>query len=97
MLIGKSAEEIQEIFQKFVESSIKIRLTHNVQKTVYLNNEGENGITKEAIEIGNEKIERSTEAIYLGQIIAFENRQGRKLKKRKKKAWKSFWTLKHYV
>ena len=49
-------------------------MTNNVQKTVvYLNNEGENGITEEATEIGNEKIERTTEAKYLGQIIAFEN------------------------
>jgi len=44
-------------------------------------------------EIKREKIERVTEAIYLGQTISFEDRLNTELSRRINQTWKNFWGL----
>ena len=52
------------------------------------------GEETEKITVEGGSIEKKTEGEYLGQIIAFDNRQENELRERKRKAWNSFWFLK---
>lgn len=59
------------------------------KKTVLLTNS-----QKETnISLNGVVIESSEEAIYLGQVIAFSDSLERELKRRKAKAWNSYWSL----
>jgi len=98
ILIGKSKEEIQELAEEFLRHSKEAGLTDNTSKTINLNNTKLDSINTildmyntnnrtDTVTINGVTLERKSEGKYLGQIIAFENRQEKELRERRKNAW----------
>lgn len=85
ILIGKTKEELQEMFHSFVEVSREARLECNTGKTKVLSNTS--GIR---IKLGNDDIVEIKEYKYLGKIVSLEGSMEKEPKDRRKAAWKSY-------
>ncbi len=82
---------IQKMLEELDQKGREAGPTMNKGKTKILSqNNEEDGIT-----VKGEKIELVTEAIYLGQLITWENRTEKEVERRITLAWKKFWALKN--
>ncbi|VDO18177.1 unnamed protein product [Brugia timori] len=90
-LIAQNKEEIQQMAEELKVAGQEAGLLINTKKTVLLSNNME----ETRIILNGEEVARSDEAIYLGQIIAVSDSLEREVKRRKAKAWGSYWRLKN--
>ncbi|PZC76493.1 hypothetical protein B5X24_HaOG204513 [Helicoverpa armigera] len=64
----------------------------NMSKTHTMTNS-----TKGNVEVDGQALHYVDEYIYLGQLVSFDNRQEKEIDRRIENAWKSYWSMKHYM
>ncbi len=82
-------EEVQEMLDGLVKESAKAVLKVNINKTkIMCNSYGAK------IRVGEIDLETVEEYTYLGHIISFKEKMGKKIERRIIQAWKGYWALK---
>lgn len=88
VLISDSSESLEQMLVELNRESNRVGLELNKAKTKVMTNSSKN-----EIRVGNETIEYVTSYTYLGQIVAFENKE-QEIDKRIVNGWRQFWSLK---
>jgi hypothetical protein len=91
VLISESIEELQKMAEEFLMNSKEAGLTMNLGKTKLMSNRKKDV----KMNIENVEIEQVDEMVYLGQIISFEERIQKEVKRRINLGWRSYWALKN--
>lgn len=92
VIIAKSIEELKNMLEDLDRASQEKGLYMNMSKTKFMSP------TKHGfLEINKHKIEQVQEYIYLGQLIALEERMEQELERRRTLAWRKFWSLKRIL
>ena len=91
ILMEERIEKLREMFNELTIESSEAGLEANIEKTKVLSNE----LKGEEVDLGSIKIQNVTEAIYLGQLISYEEKTKKEVNRRVNIAWAKFWGLKH--
>lgn len=89
VLFSKTPGELQTMLEQLHEQSKKAGLTLNKTKTKLMSNGPQT-----AILIDGETLAYVNEYTYLGQLISFQDKMEKELRRRICLAWKAFWGLK---
>lgn len=92
VLFADTSAELEIMLKDLSAASLEIGLKMNRSKTKVMTNS-----TQDMITVDGELIEYVDEYIYLGQIVSFQDRQGKEVERRIQNAWKSFWSMKAYI
>ncbi|PZC78256.1 hypothetical protein B5X24_HaOG202328 [Helicoverpa armigera] len=92
VLFASTSEELQQMLQDLSMASREVGLQMNMNKTQTMTNS-----TKRRVEVDGQALHYVDEYIYMGQLVSFENRKQREIDRRIENAWKSYWSMKHYM
>ena len=93
VLIAESKEKLEKMILELEKAGKEAGMEINFGKTKILANTTESY----HIECKGKKKEKVQEIIYLGQLITFEERTEREVKRRIILAWKKYWILKRIL
>lgn len=89
VLIAKSIDELKIMFEQLDSQSQLKGLKMNINKTKFMAS-----TEHQFIEVNQNKVEQVKNYVYLGQLIAIEERTEQEIERRRSLAWKKYWSLK---
>jgi hypothetical protein len=93
ILITNDFTQLEKMLSELIEKGEEAGLEINLSKTVLISN-----VTEiPELKVREQSVKRAQEAVYLGQIISFEDKMGKELDRRISIGWTKFWSLKHIL
>lgn len=87
-LLARNAKDLNDMLKDLESKCLEKGLRINIKKTVVMTNGPKLSIT-----LNGAQLEYTNEAVYLGQLISFDQKTSHEIERRITKCWSKFWSL----